>query len=420
MKRQGQLNRKFLWVVLIILLFANNSASSTTKSGISTAKVTITDEKKQIELTGKDAASTIADINTDVATGKDTTNALKPIYTDAKEKEINAGFDITGAFVRETGTFIENRAKEADAKKDQAENIEQKLKDPENKYSDAERQNLYDQAKTLRTEAEDIANKWAGGGTHRQIAMALAAAATGNVTGGLGESLKNGVVNYIQQLGSAGIGKLVKDNHLTEGDPLHALLHAVAGCAGAAASNQNCGAGAMGAASSSLLTNLFSKVDPKETQEQREAKRNIITTLVAGIATGTNLNAATATTAATANVDNNWLSSENIDAAKIVMMRWDGSQWISLETKHLGKDGNFVYYEAQTNSFSPFAIGGVKTVATPVVTTTAIAKAGASPTAIPLAAIPPTNLNWILIIVAVIIIIAGIYYFARLRRNREQ
>ena len=119
-------------------------------------------------------------------------------------------------------------------------------------------------------------------------------------------------------------------------------------------------------------------------------------------------------------VDNNWLTSENIEAAKIVMMRWDGSQWISLETKYVGKDGNFVYYEAQTNSFSPFAIGGVKTVATPVVTTTAIANAGVSPTAIPLAAIPPTNLNWILIIVAVIIIIAGIYYFARLKRNREQ
>lgn len=116
-------------------------------------------------------------------------------------------------------------------------------------------------------------------------------------------------------------------------------------------------------------------------------------------------------------VNNVWLLGENIDPSKVSMMKWDGSQWISLETKQVRTDDNFAYYEAQTNSFSQFAISGVKTVATPVVTPTAIATAGASPTAIPLAAIPPLNLNWILIVLAAIIIIAGVYYFARIKKE---
>lgn len=117
-------------------------------------------------------------------------------------------------------------------------------------------------------------------------------------------------------------------------------------------------------------------------------------------------------------VDNSWLSNENIDAGKIAMMKWDGSQWISLETKQVRTDDNFAYYETRINSYSPFAISGVKTVATPVVTPTAIATVtpAASPTPVPLEAIPPSNLNWILIVVVAIIIIAGIYYFAKIKK----
>jgi len=114
-------------------------------------------------------------------------------------------------------------------------------------------------------------------------------------------------------------------------------------------------------------------------------------------------------------VNNAWLSGENIDASKVSMMKWDGSQWISLETKQVRTDDNFAYYEAYTNSFSPFAISGVKTVPTQGVTPTATA--GVSPTAVPLAAMPPLNLNWILIVIAAIIIIAGVYYFARIKKE---
>lgn len=119
-------------------------------------------------------------------------------------------------------------------------------------------------------------------------------------------------------------------------------------------------------------------------------------------------------------VNNVWLSSENIDASKVSIMKWDGSQWISLETKQVRTDDNFAYYEAKANSFSPFAIGGVKTVATPVVTTTAIATAGPSPTAAPLAVMPSQNLNWILIVVVAIIIISLVYYYAIKKKEKKE
>jgi filamentous hemagglutinin len=82
--------------------------------------------------------------------------------------------------------------------------------------------------------------------------------------------------------------------------------HAIVGCAGAAASNQSCSAGAMGATAATLLTHLFSDPTPDETEAQRDAKANVVSSLVAGIAGMADPSAAaTATVAAKANVDNN-------------------------------------------------------------------------------------------------------------------
>ncbi|CAE6864718.1 hypothetical protein R75465_07876 [Paraburkholderia aspalathi] len=136
---------------------------------------------------------------------------------------------------------------------------------------------------------------------------ALTAAAGGNVTGSSAQFVQAGLVNYLQQQGAGLIGQMVDNGALTEGSPLHAALHAIVGCAGAAASSQSCGAGAMGAATSSLLTNLFAD-DPNETAQEKQAKGNIIESLVAGIAAGTGTNAGTATTAGIAATDNNYLT----------------------------------------------------------------------------------------------------------------
>lgn len=93
---------------------ASGSASSTTRSGISCGLITISDEQKQQELTGQTAAQTVASVNRDVSSEKDGSNSLKPIFD---KEEIENRTAIAGAFVRELGAFLENRAKEADAAK---------------------------------------------------------------------------------------------------------------------------------------------------------------------------------------------------------------------------------------------------------------------------------------------------------------
>lgn len=112
-------------------------------------------------------------------------------------------------------------------------------------------------------------------------------------------------------------------------------------------------------------------------------------------------------------INNSWISGENIDANKISMMRRDGNQWVSLDTNQARKDDNFTYYEAQTNSFSPFAISGVKTALTEMQVTST---PGVKPTASPLALVPKTSISWILYVIVAIIIIAGVYYYM-VKRN---
>ncbi|WP_434428428.1 VENN motif pre-toxin domain-containing protein [Xylella fastidiosa] len=120
------------------------------------------------------------------------------------------------------------------------------------------------------------------------------------------------IVNYVQQQGATAIGHWVATGQLTEGSPLHAVLHALLACAGAAASQQSCSSGAQGAAASSVLTGLFSDTRPEDTAQDREAKRNLITSIVTGIASTTHTDAATATNAAIAAVDNNWLATQQV------------------------------------------------------------------------------------------------------------
>ena len=127
-----------------------------------------------------------------------------------------------------------------------------------------------------------------------------------------------------QQQGAGYIGKLVADGTLEEGRPLHAALHAIVACAGAAASSQSCQSGAAGASASSLLTGLFSDADPKETNSEREAKRNLITSLVTGIATVSGETGSTASAAAVASVDNNWLATQQIVQMKKELAAADG------------------------------------------------------------------------------------------------
>ncbi|WP_254616005.1 VENN motif pre-toxin domain-containing protein, partial [Cupriavidus basilensis] len=275
-----------------IVMAASGSASSTTASGISAGNITIRDEEKQKALTGKDAAKTIASLNRET---DNTANALKPIFN---EKEIRAGFGIVGALQREAGGFLNNRAREADAARKAAEAV---AKDPSA---------TPEQRAEAQQRADDAA-KWGQGGTYRQVMTALTAAAGGNVTGSAAQFAQGAAVGYIQGL-AAGQVKAMADS-LGKGTPAaesaRAALHAIVGCAGAAAASQACGAGAMGAAASSVLGSLLAPTDKMPAQE-KQAREDMVRSLVAGVAGAAGGNAATAVNAATFEVENNQLSKQ--------------------------------------------------------------------------------------------------------------
>ncbi|SDX16654.1 filamentous hemagglutinin [Pseudomonas syringae] len=290
-----------------IAISASDNASSVTRSGISGGAVVITNDAEQQKRTGQTAAQTVASLNRDVSSDRDGSNSLKPIFD---EDEIRAGFEIVTAFSNEASTFLANKAREADLKRKQANALQEEA-DKTVGLTDTQRMNLQFSARQLSAEANNISENWGAGGTYRQITTALIGAAGGNISAGNAAFVQGLVVNYVQQRGAGYIGDLVAKGELTEGSPLHAALHGIVACAGAAASSQSCGSGAAGAAASSLLTGLFSQSSPDESEEQREAKRNLIVSLVTGLAaTSASVDPTAANTAAGAAVDNNWLATQ--------------------------------------------------------------------------------------------------------------
>lgn len=304
---------------LPVVIGARDSASSTTRSGISGAVIEIRDEAGQQALTGSTAEQTVASLNRDVSSDRDTSNALKPIFN---EEEIRTGFQIVGALTNEVGTLLTNKANEVDEKRRAADKAEAAAMNPN--LTSEQALALLQSAQQLRKDAAAVADKWGAGGTYRQVTTALVAAAGGNVSASNGAFIQGLVVNYIQQQGAGYIGKLVEEGTLIEGSPSHAALHGIVGCVGAAASSQSCGSGAAGAAASSLLTGLFSNASPEESETQREAKRNLIASLVTGLAAAGELDAAAANASASAAIDNNWLATQQLVQAKKELKEAEG------------------------------------------------------------------------------------------------
>ncbi|WP_080757537.1 hemagglutinin repeat-containing protein [Burkholderia gladioli] len=265
-----------------VALSASGDANSTTRSGISGAAITIADGAKQQKLTGQTAAEAVSSINRDTS---NTGSALAPIFD--KDK-IQAGFDITSQFINQAGTFVANRVAEADAAKAAANNSNLT---PEQRAAAQQR-------------ADELSANWGPNGTYRQVLTALSVAAGGNVTGGLGQFAQNATVAYLQELGTNQV-KQIADKLGSE--EARAALHAIVGCAGAAASSQSCGAGAMGAATSSVLGSLLAP-SANLSASEREARANLVASLVAGVAAVSGQNVATATGAGKIEVENNQVS----------------------------------------------------------------------------------------------------------------
>ncbi len=113
-------------------------------------------------------------------------------------------------------------------------------------------------------------------------------------------------------------------------------------------------------------------------------------------------------------VENFWITSNNLMNNEVKLLRWDGTKWVGLDTAKISEDPVYSYFEAETDTFLPFAITGLKpepdkapipeVTKMPQTPTIAIEKS--------IETRPPTN--WALIIgVFLVIGIIVLYYLKR-------
>ncbi len=115
-------------------------------------------------------------------------------------------------------------------------------------------------------------------------------------------------------------------------------------------------------------------------------------------------------------VENSWLNSKNLADGDIKLLKWDGSKWMQLDTAELRKDASYTYFEARTETFSHFAMSGIKTEAVATVTP-AITQPGISPTVTGTSAVTgvpagkglQVNLVLIAVVIALIAIVVVLY-----------
>ncbi|BBE09137.1 Probable hemagglutinin-related protein [Mycoavidus cysteinexigens] len=276
-----------------IAMRASGQAASTTQSAISGAEIVITNEPRQKALTGQSAAQTIASLNRNPAQSH---AALEHIF---KRTEIEAGFDIVNALGRETSTFIVNRARDADHKIEQARDME--VRATEEVMPVEQQQALREMAVELRTQAQVLNKQWGPGGLNRRILTALTAAASGNVTGATAQFTQAAALNYLQSLGAEKI-KHIADS--LNNETMRVALHGALAYGGAVAQGQSGGSAALGASASVLVNNLLGPVEGLSEQE-KAARKNIVTSLVAGMASAGGADAALAQNAAQIETENN-------------------------------------------------------------------------------------------------------------------
>lgn len=117
-------------------------------------------------------------------------------------------------------------------------------------------------------------------------------------------------------------------------------------------------------------------------------------------------------------VENSWLGSNSLAGSDIKMVKWDGSQWAQIETAEKTKDDTYTYYEAKTDTFSVFAITGLKGgVIVPTATPPgAVTETPAKPTGAGTPAPAPTKKVPGFELVLVAAALCSVYLFGRKRR----
>ncbi|WP_307002965.1 hypothetical protein [Sphingomonas sp. SORGH_AS_0879] len=148
------------------------------------------------------------------------------------------------------------------------------------------------------------------------MATAVSGAAGGDATGSLSGLVQASAVNVLQGLATQQVKALADGlgGSTAENSAARAALQAVVGCAGQAAGGTgDCSAGAMGAASAVVLNQLLKSGPTPSTdkdgqplsQSAGQARDALVSTLVAAVASGAGLDAASATVAARIETQNN-------------------------------------------------------------------------------------------------------------------
>jgi len=117
-------------------------------------------------------------------------------------------------------------------------------------------------------------------------------------------------------------------------------------------------------------------------------------------------------------VENTWLSDNNVTSTEVKLVKWDGSKWITLETSEKMKDSTNTYLEGKTDSFSSFAITGMKETVQMAIPTATITSP--EPTLTVTTGMPEAkpSMNWALIIgVLSLIAIMAVLYMLYLKRK---
>ncbi|WP_253306878.1 polymorphic toxin type 17 domain-containing protein [unidentified bacterial endosymbiont] len=294
-----------------IVMNASGHDRSTTRSGISGAgqSVTLTNPAAQLALTGQTPEQAIAAFDASVTSDKDSSNALSNSFN---LEEIKAGFQIVEALTREVGTFLDNRAKEQT--KTQTDLTEEQGKA-------LEQQNTQKIAALQERLQEN--QLWEMGGKGRILMSALSLAAGSNITGSTGQLLQAATVNVIQSYGAQQI-KLLADSMNSE--VARTALQGLLAGAGAAAQGQSATPAALGASASVVLNNLidsaYGETSSTLSLAKREARKNLVSTLITGTTHALGGEAALANAAATIEAENNAVFAPLIPVAL-------GTMWIA-------------------------------------------------------------------------------------------
>jgi filamentous hemagglutinin len=261
---------------------ASGNQSSTTVAAIADGEITIT--------SGDAASLTVAN-----TISRDTSTANAPLtreYDDAKRQEIAQGFEATRTLTTQVATFFENRGREQAAAKTRKEGAQEDARKARENGNEDDALRYDAIAAQAKSDEDRLQATYASGSPVRILATAITGAASGNVTGSLESLGTAALVNVAQSLVTSKVKAMVeKIPNINARETTRAALQAVVACAGASASGGDCGASALGAATSVVLNNLLRTGQTPATDkdgkplslEEQQERTDLVVSLIAGL-----------------------------------------------------------------------------------------------------------------------------------------